>query len=72
MRKNPNMVDKEGGMRFFGGVPLIGSSGHRLGMLIVIDQEPRRVSADQMAILVNMSGEATPAATSQSLLTKVC
>ncbi len=59
-------------MRFFGGVPLIGSSGHRLGMLIVIDQEPRRVSADQMAILVNMSGEATPAATSQSLLTKVC
>lgn len=70
MRKNRNMVDKEGGMRFFGGVPLIGSSGHRLGMLIIIDQEPRRVSADQMAILVNMSGEATPAATSQSLLTE--
>lgn len=26
------MVDREGGMRFFAGVPLVGSSGHRLGM----------------------------------------
>jgi hypothetical protein len=56
MRKNPVMVDREGGMRFFAGVPLMGSSGHRLGMLIIIDQQPRRITADQVAVLVNMSG----------------
>ena len=56
MRKNPVMVDREGGMRFFAGVPLVGSSGHRLGMLIIIDQQPRRITADQVAVLVNMSG----------------
>lgn len=51
------MVDKDGGMRFFAGVPLVGSSGHRLGMLSIIDARPRRVTADQVAVLVNMSGE---------------
>ena len=43
-------------MRFFAGVPLVGSSGHRLGMLIIIDQQPRRITADKVAVLVNMSG----------------
>ena len=51
------MVDREGGLRFFAGVPLIGSSGHRLGMLIIIDAMPRRVTAEECAVLANMSGE---------------
>ena len=52
-------MDNELALRFFAGVPLIGSSGHRLGMLILIDSRPRQLTDQQCAILTNMSGAPT-------------
>lgn len=43
-------------LRFCAGVPLIGTSTHRLGMLAIIDVNSRCITAEQRSILANMSG----------------
>lgn len=45
-------------LRFFAGLPLKGSSGHKLGDLMLVDAQPRRITAEKKAILANMAGEA--------------
>lgn len=39
------------GVRFYGGAQLVGSEGHVLGMLCVLDPEPHRLNAEQQAHL---------------------
>ena len=43
---NP-MVTREGGLRFYAGVPLVTAEGHALGSLCVVDVRPRRLEAPQ-------------------------
>ncbi|HZI98728.1 MAG TPA: GAF domain-containing SpoIIE family protein phosphatase [Actinomycetales bacterium] len=47
---NP-LVAGELGLRFYAGVPLTTHDGHNLGTLCVIDQQPRRVSEQQLRAL---------------------
>eukprot|EP00208_Stichococcus_sp_RCC1054_P003857 CAMPEP_0206143306 /NCGR_PEP_ID=MMETSP1473-20131121/20046_1 /ASSEMBLY_ACC=CAM_ASM_001109 /TAXON_ID=1461547 /ORGANISM="Stichococcus sp, Strain RCC1054" /LENGTH=721 /DNA_ID=CAMNT_0053538645 /DNA_START=222 /DNA_END=2387 /DNA_ORIENTATION=+ len=42
-------------LRFFAGLPLKGSSGHKLGDLMLVDAQPRRITAEKKAILANMA-----------------
>ncbi|MCR9175353.1 MAG: ATP-binding protein [Alphaproteobacteria bacterium] len=49
-RDNP-LVTGEMGIRFYGGAPLIGESGHRYGTFCVIDRAPRAFGDAQMAEL---------------------
>ena len=51
---NP-LVAGELGLRFYVGVPLRTPDGHNLGTLCVIDQEPREVSDDELASLVDLA-----------------
>ena len=43
------------GIRFYCGVPLLDSSGHRLGMLCVLDQRARRLSDIQCNALTQLA-----------------
>lgn len=43
------------GIRFYCGVPLLGANGHRLGMLCVLDQRPRRLSDIQCNALTQLA-----------------
>ncbi|MEN2989676.1 GAF domain-containing sensor histidine kinase [Tistrella sp. BH-R2-4] len=43
------------GLRFYAGHPLVTRCGYKLGMLCVIDHEPRAVTADQMATLADLA-----------------
>ena len=47
---NP-MVTREGGLRFYAGVPLVTAEGHALGSLCVIDVRPRRLDEAQREAL---------------------
>lgn len=47
---NP-MVTREGGLRFYAGVPLVTADGHALGSLCVTDVHPRRLDAPQREAL---------------------
>lgn len=49
------LVTGELGIRFYCGVPLQDSQGHRLGMLCVLDAQPRRLSAVQCAALTQLA-----------------
>ena len=51
---NP-LVSGEFGLRFYFGVPLRTSDGHNLGMLCVIDREPRQVGEQQGHHLQNLA-----------------
>jgi len=51
---NP-LVAGDFGLRFYAGVPLKGSDGHNLGMLAVIDAQPRSVSERELSILKKLS-----------------
>lgn len=53
---NP-LVTSEPKIRFYAGAPLISPDNHALGMLCVIDREPRQMSADQLAALRVLSRE---------------
>lgn len=46
------------GVRFYGGTQLIGAQGNVLGMLCVLDPEPRQLSAAQKARLATLSIQA--------------
>lgn len=51
---NP-LVAGEFGLRFYAGVPLTVSDGHRLGTLCVIDKEPRPVTEDELRDLKDLA-----------------
>jgi sigma-B regulation protein RsbU (phosphoserine phosphatase) len=42
------------GIRFYAGVPLTTSDGHRIGTLCVLDTSPRQASAGQLDLLVSL------------------
>lgn len=52
---NP-LVAGEFGLRFYAGAPLTTHDGFNLGTLCVIDREPREVTADESAFLVDLAG----------------
>ena len=43
------------GLRFYAGVPLVTADGFKLGTLNIIDQQPRELSEDELAILQELS-----------------
>jgi GAF domain-containing protein len=43
------------GLRFYAGVPLVTADGFNLGMLNIIDQQPRELSEDELTILQELS-----------------
>ena len=47
---NP-FVTPEAGVRFYAGMPMRLASGHRVGVLCVIDRQPRQLSEHQRAVL---------------------
>lgn len=49
------LVTGELGIRFYCGVPLLDSDGRRLGMLCVLDRQPRRLSAAQCTALTQLA-----------------
>jgi diguanylate cyclase (GGDEF)-like protein/PAS domain S-box-containing protein len=51
---NPLVVGPPG-IRFYAGVPIIGSEGHALGTLCVMDTKPRNVSASELEILQDLA-----------------
>ena len=51
---NP-LVAGEAGMRFYAGVPLQTAEGHNLGTLCVLDTEPREVTDEETATLVDLA-----------------
>jgi two-component sensor histidine kinase len=51
---NP-LVAGEFGLRFYAGVPLTVSGGHRLGTLCVIDKEPRPVTEEELRDLKDLA-----------------
>src|SRR5436190_7287864 len=51
---NP-LVHRELGVRFYAGVPLRMRDGHALGMLAVLDQEPREVTDKELAPLEDLA-----------------
>ncbi len=59
-RKDPRtlanpLVAGELGLQFYAGVPLTTGDGHNLGTMCVIDREPRRMSADDVAVLEDLA-----------------
>lgn len=55
-RDNLFVADPDGpGVRFYCGVPLIASNGHRLGTLCTVDVKPRRFDAYSAHIMGNLS-----------------
>lgn len=44
-------------MRFYAGAPLVTRSGHRIGTLCVLDDKPRKLSAQQRQLLQVMAGQ---------------
>lgn len=53
-RRNP-LVEFEPHIRFYAGVPLVASSGDKLGTLCVIDREPKELSGIQRDLLKTLS-----------------
>jgi two-component sensor histidine kinase len=51
---NP-LVAGEFGLRFYAGVPLTTSDGHKIGTLCIIDKEPRPIDEDQIADLKDLA-----------------
>jgi CheY-like chemotaxis protein len=45
----------EGGLRFYAGAPLINPAGHALGVLCVLDYQPREPSTGQLAALRSLA-----------------
>lgn len=52
---NP-LVRGELGLRFYAGIPLVTSDGHRLGTLNVIDAEPRDITNEELDTLQHLAG----------------
>lgn len=50
------VVTGEPHIRNFAGSPLVASNGHRLGTLCFLGPDPRKFTAEEMVILVNMAG----------------
>ena len=50
---NPGLRQKQ--IRFYAGVPLADRKGHVLGCFAIMDDEPRNMSDDDMALLGNMA-----------------
>lgn len=48
---NNALVTGPPGIRFYAGAPLIGTEGHALGTLCVLDTEPRQISTTELKIL---------------------
>jgi len=59
-RKDPRTLENplvlgDLGLRFYAGVPLVTADGFKLGTLNIIDQQPRELSEDELAILQELS-----------------
>ena len=57
---NP-LVTTDPDIRFYAGVPIQLSDGHRIGTLCVIDRTPRRLNDNQRDVLVHLAGAAAKA-----------
>jgi sigma-B regulation protein RsbU (phosphoserine phosphatase) len=53
------MVTDYPGVRFYAAVPIRTAEGHSIGAISVMDTEPRRTSAEQLAILYELAGLVT-------------
>ena len=53
--KDNTLVTGPLGVRFYAGVPLTAADGHTLGTLCVLDREPREVTDDELATLVDLA-----------------
>jgi PAS domain S-box-containing protein len=53
-RLNP-LVEFEPHIRFYAGVPLVATGGHKLGTICVIDREPKKLSRIQRELLMTLS-----------------
>src|SRR5690606_23813743 len=42
-------------LRYYGGFPLIGTEGHVLGMLCVLDTRPRRLNGEQKKAVITLA-----------------
>lgn len=51
---NPHVLC-EGGVRFYVGVPIVNGEGHALGSLCVVDQRPRTITKNQVAVLTALA-----------------
>ena len=58
-RSADNPLIREGGIRFYAGVPLIDNEGFALGTLCVIDYHPKTLSEKQIASLEKMGAAVT-------------
>lgn len=58
-RSSDNPLIREGGIRFYAGVPLIDNEGFVLGTLCVIDYKPKTISEKQIASLEKMGAAVT-------------
>jgi GAF domain-containing protein len=54
-RANP-LVEGEFGLRFYAGVPLTTHDGYKLGMLCVMDTQPRPVTEHELRVLAHLAG----------------
>ncbi len=54
-QSNP-LVTKDPNIRFYAGAPLTLESGHSVGAFCVIDRVPRRLTSQQQAMLVDITG----------------
>lgn len=53
-KRNP-LVESKPYVRFYAGVPLVASSGEKLGALCVLDREPKKLSGLQRELLMTLS-----------------
>lgn len=54
-KDNPLVLDKENPVIFYAGVPILDTSGHALGTLCVMDDQPKKLDEKQKKALYNLA-----------------